>query len=438
MPNLHLLSRFLPSKESAPSAPPSCITEAEDIKWCDVGEAQNTLLEELTKLYWIGIETELESVLIALRYWQKQNQPDLEEADTFIHGFDTFIDQVSDEGRGFADKVRKLQDRKNKDDPANHFKALAQNAEISIAAHRQAVLKKEIRSAVAQYNPHESNEYRRARLLLQSLGLLDIEKLIEHRAPLRSYPFWKRPSVPQLKLDTFAQNTMPILKPRLCNGKCGIAISGSMYCCIKPSNGKEQESAQYLCEGCYAQLVLGKPDSDSFVKLYKHCILKEVVNSRWSRKICKCDDVPHYDTQGMSKSLFPVEKSHNHRKASIPGAVECGLLKLGEIVAEAKYEGMQTVMIKKGSNKKEPVNKKDDNTKATKIRSTERPKTVTAQSQQAPDREQTTGTAVAFEEAKADEDIPLLYRQFAERYPFGNVHMALRVGPLVIENGVKK
>ena len=41
-------------------------------------------------------------------------------------------------------------------------------------------------------------------------------------------------------------------------------------------------------------------------------------------------------------------------------------------------------------------------------------------------------------ESEADEDIPLFFRQFTEKYPFGNVHMALRVGPLVIENGVSQ
>ena len=39
-------------------------------------------------------------------------------------------------------------------------------------------------------------------------------------------------------------------------------------------------------------------------------------------------------------------------------------------------------------------------------------------------------------EALADEDIPLFFRQYTQQYPYGNVHMALPVGPLVIENGV--
>ncbi|CAM1505284.1 Fc.00g109210.m01.CDS01 [Cosmosporella sp. VM-42] len=41
-------------------------------------------------------------------------------------------------------------------------------------------------------------------------------------------------------------------------------------------------------------------------------------------------------------------------------------------------------------------------------------------------------------EARADEDIPPFFRKFVEKYPFGNVHMALRVGPLVIQNGVSQ
>jgi hypothetical protein len=46
-------------------------------------------------------------------------------------------------------------------------------------------------------------------------------------------------------------------------------------------------------------------------------------------------------------------------------------------------------------------------------------------------------TSVATE-AQADGDIPLYFRKFTEKYPFGNVHMALRVGPLIIENGVSQ
>ncbi|KAL1624370.1 hypothetical protein SLS56_007839 [Neofusicoccum ribis] len=39
---------------------------------------------------------------------------------------------------------------------------------------------------------------------------------------------------------------------------------------------------------------------------------------------------------------------------------------------------------------------------------------------------------------EAEKDIPRRVRRYTRRYPFGNVHMALRVGPIVIENGVPK
>jgi hypothetical protein len=45
---------------------------------------------------------------------------------------------------------------------------------------------------------------------------------------------------------------------------------------------------------------------------------------------------------------------------------------------------------------------------------------------------------VGFEEGQVDEDedVPFFLRKSVNKTPFGNVHMALRIGPLIIENGV--
>ena len=40
-------------------------------------------------------------------------------------------------------------------------------------------------------------------------------------------------------------------------------------------------------------------------------------------------------------------------------------------------------------------------------------------------------------EKEAEADIPFFVRRITDRYPFGNVHMALRLGPVVVENGVE-
>ena len=77
--------------------------------------------------------------------------------------------------------------------------------------------------------------------------------------------------------------------------------------------------------------------------------------------------------------------------------MQCGLLKLPELVALAKYDGMQTVLGKgKGMDNVKKISR----------------------------------------DKKSDKDIPFFFRKYTEKYPFGNVHMALRVGPLLVENGV--
>ncbi|EFQ99186.1 hypothetical protein MGYG_02200 [Nannizzia gypsea CBS 118893] len=48
---------------------------------------------------------------------------------------------------------------------------------------------------------------------------------------------------------------------------------------------------------------------------------------------------------GVPLNLFPVDKGAEHRKGGI-GKISCGLLKLGDVVAEAKYNNMRTVITK--------------------------------------------------------------------------------------------
>jgi hypothetical protein len=418
----------------------SSITDGDNIKWHCIGEARDHLLKELTELYWTGVEHELEAVLVALRSWKKHAKVDFEEEeDTFFHGFDTFIDQISEESHAFADKVRQWKDGNDRVVAADYIQNLRQSAELEAAEHQKARLKQEIRDSLEYLQPDKAPARRRARLLLQSLGLLDIDKLVEHRPPLDDYSFWKRPAVPQLKLDKVTQHGIPILEPMRCT-HCRTIIRGSMY--RRPAETANQElraENENICEECFLKHFLTKPNAESFSKMYKHCVLNEIVHPRLSRKICLCEEVPHYDNKGMSLNLYPVSKNAQHRKADGPGAVECGLLQLGPMVAEAKFEGMRriTARSKPKKNGKPDEKNHEPETEKSKVKTANRPKTVTQQSQQAPDRDETTGTAVALEEAEADEDIPYFLRQYAERYPFGNVHMALRVGPIVIENGVR-
>lgn len=47
----------------------------------------------------------------------------------------------------------------------------------------------------------------------------------------------------------------------------------------------------------------------------------------------------------------------------------------------------------------------------------------------------TRGLTASLEEA-LDDDVPLPLRGFTSRFPFGNTHISLMIGPLIIENGV--
>ncbi|KAI1424342.1 hypothetical protein F5Y12DRAFT_797314 [Xylaria sp. FL1777] len=416
------------------------ITKAENLPWALIGDAKDCLFNELEKLYWIGIKQELESVLCTLRAWQAPQYQNIsleDESDSFVHGFDTFIDQVSEASRAFADEVAKWKNRDGEFATESYLEALQRSAQDIASDQKSTQIKTAIRQAI-ESRPNEEISRRRTRLLLQAVGFLDIEKLVEHRPPLDELSFWKRPAIPQLRLDTVSKSGIPILAPLRCSS-CSNIIRGSMYRRTTLNEDPKEREAEDVCEDCYREKFLG---TLGFAKTYKHSILREAISPRISRQICFCDEVPHRDASGKPLSLFPVDKATKHLRAPGPGLVECGLLKLPEIVAEAKYDGMQTLASKKKPkhNKLLADEKREDKErevlKSKKSQKQQQRKIVTQKSQNAPERTTETGTAVAVAEAEADEDVPFFLKRYTENYPFGNVHMALRLGPLVLENGV--
>ena len=112
-------------------------------------------------------------------------------------------------------------------------------------------------------------------------------------------------------------------------------------------------------------------------------------------------------------------------------------------MALAKYDGMQTILGKvRGPDNVKQTSKDGENCIkilqkiiAKKVRF--KLKKVTGASLvDTTKRTAASGETIEFKEAEADEDIPFFFRKYTEKYPFGNVHMALRVGPLLVENGV--
>ena len=93
---------------------PSSITPAPSLPWTSLGAARDHLLDELEALYWDGAAAELDNVVRTLRAWHHEQHPNLadvtveDEDDDNVYGFDTFLDQVSEEAREKCIRERKL------------------------------------------------------------------------------------------------------------------------------------------------------------------------------------------------------------------------------------------------------------------------------------------------------------------------------------------
>lgn len=202
---------------------------------------------------------------------------------------------------------------------------------------------------------------------------------------------------------------------------------------------KTDEKDFDVCENCYRQYYHG---NERMRKLYKHCVLKESINEDQSQKICRCGTVPHINSDGFHRRLFPVNQLDDHRGTDpLKKGIKCGLLNAGTLVAEAKYNGMlskQEKQVDLIDQKRLDQKRKDEEKLFLKGKA---PKFGVSQQQSLVDRNQRVaeaGNSTMLDEQEADEDIPFFLRKFTNKYPFGNVHMALRVGPLIIENGVEQ
>ncbi|KAH0551494.1 hypothetical protein GP486_007292 [Trichoglossum hirsutum] len=402
------------SRRSVPQS--SSITTAPNLRWRRIGAARDHLLSELQKMYWNGVNREMAHILLTLGKWQQPEFASVvlrDESDDFIHGFDTFTDQVSETARDFAARYEARMELWKKGERLSYAQALLERSKDFQADKKSIALKVAVRESLA--------------------GFLDIDKLIVYRPPEENLTFWKRPVAPQLSLIQYDNSCMPLFGPKTCY-ICRGVVRGCMFKSIG------QDAGVTICEDCYRQHHYG---DDRFLKVYKHCILRDSVDREHSRRICHCSTVPHIDSDGRSRSLFPVDEKDQHRGAKSK-AMRCGLLNLNTLVAEAKYQGMlsehekHTDLSEQKRIIKAEEQKRRDLEAAKKRMGTALKVTQQASLIDPSNRTAAAGMSAALEEDEADEDVPFFLRKFANRYPFGNIHMALRVGPLIIENGVEQ
>ena len=216
---------------------------------------------------------------------------------------------------------------------------------------------------------------------------------------------------------------MPVFIPLACT-HCGEVIRGITFQCVEQGcrEFRKKELGDYICENCY--YTSAHPRSH-LTKRYKHSVLQETITPEISRKICRCSSVPRIDKNGITSTLFPVDPTALHRGSPNKGTMKCGLLTLNERIAEAKYESQVSLVEKRKELeiiRKEAVDGREPDGRALK-----------RQSNANLNRDRG-----ALYDEHSDEDIPTHIKRYTDRYPFGNVHVSLMFGPLVIENGAKK
>ena len=343
-----ILSRLPVRGKTSPSLSTTQSNVTTDSPRALIGSAADHLQDAMTQMYWTGVRRELHHILLTLQEWRAKEEysktvlPD--EEDLQIHGYDTFLDQVSQSSHKFRNRndkwarLEELRKRNEKNTSVDHLPTYAealQDRGWDILADMQSTsISQDIRADLRARKPEKPDILRRrARMLLQAAQFLDMDKGIEYRdaGPDKDAlkPASKQQEMPpaQMTLSHYDESDMPVFAPLTCHS-CREAIRGSMF-----RHTKENDD-MIVCEGCYWKHHYNHPD---MTKVYKQCCLRKAISPRDSQKICSCIDVRRREADGKFRDLFPVEDPAEHlNPEGSPGKVRCGLFELGDRVAEAK------------------------------------------------------------------------------------------------------
>lgn len=385
------------------------VNQAAPIPSTKIGPASQHLQDELLEMYWQAVERELPRLLLTFNHWQSNKEmsellPD--ERDLHIHGYDTFVDQVSDVSRQFHRRNKSNQEtkgqkakknKKKEETPPSYDEVLRDRGWDIFADLKSQRIKGTIRASLREreiLNP----ERRRARMVLQSAQFLDIDKIIEHRDLEEP----QNPPNAQMKVACYNDRHQPVFVPQHC-----LECKGIIRGCSFVDTGSE---GVVICEACY----WATPHGDArYMKQHKHCCLPTALTSEISRKLCCCSTVRRRDNNGHSRSLWPIDPSADegdHLNGS-SGRVRCGLYTVTDLLAEAKYASIRYKLGKSES--------------------------LAQLKRKNPTRGETPKPEYAFDMAEPN-DVPGYVRPTVANHSYDDVRMAIRFGPLVFEIGTEK
>ncbi|GKU20485.1 unnamed protein product [Fusarium langsethiae] len=399
----------------------------------NIGLAAEHLQNELLKMYWQGVERELSYLLLTFCRWQSDKEtsgllPD--EEDYHIHGYDTFVDQVSDISRQFHERDKENQgskkqkngEKKNNKEPPPYDEVLRDRGWDIFADIKSQGIKSALRISLSERKIPDPTR-RRARMLLQSAQFLDIDKIIEYRDDEEEHPVWKMSASAQIKVSCYDALNQPVFVPQRCP-ECQAIIRGCTF-------SDTSNEGMIICEGCYRAIYYGQT---RFVKQHKHSCLPTALTPEMSRGLCYCSTVRRRDTHGRSRSLWPMDPvadEGDHIQGGL-GRVGCGLYKVTDLYAEAKYASTQSP-----SGKSESLLKLRQRDIA--IEEVPRPAGALRKQLPRPEHDETSRPEYGYCDGSSTtklEGIPTYLQSRIGESPYGNVHMAIRFGPLIIQNGV--
>ncbi|KAH7032718.1 uncharacterized protein B0I36DRAFT_382737 [Microdochium trichocladiopsis] len=355
-------------------------------------DASTSLRKEVEDLYWHGARAEVQHVLDTLFWWESPKLKDKliptdDERDTFVHGFDTFIDQVSLDGRRFATQAARCRYETSGPEHTGFYRVAlertAQDTRRQIRAERiKCDVREQAEARLTHARDSDTLSRSRTRMFMRAIGLLDIDKILEHeiggkyneptqdlsKREKADQP--QRSAVPQLEVRSINKKTgLPVVAPVLCSA-CNDAIRGSSYEYLQqdhplPPGAHNKDDMQRsklsrrftICETCRS--VLPVKLQSRFSKTYKHSIItSELTTAKHSHQLCKCPVRTSSTAEHMDQNFnkFPMHKSAKHSGVldtgpdhrmqifngeSVLGPTTCGLMKLPMVVARASKQAME-------------------------------------------------------------------------------------------------
>ena len=388
------------------------ITDGPDLPKKEIGPAQDVLEEELLRLYWDGVRQDLLDIVSSLRHCLSVDTLEEEGQDVKVEDYETWVDITRSPVPEYdSPGVSQL-------DTAFH-----RHAWDIYKTVKKARLHDDIRHK-AQKRPSTDVAKRRARLLLQSAQWLDIDKLIEHREP----PPQARLSPANLEQGV-SKSSMPGFEHRKCH-ECQGVIRGSLYTKIKVE-GEHRLAYPIICEGCYCDNHYGE---EGFNKNYNTSPLPKALLSGPVSAMCKCHGKLGIRSDKKDSRPASIDTPLRH------GNPECPVGYYSDMLAESLFASSR-LDFEKGKSLADYQDKhaQEDLKKATDAWRDQKRTTYRPTLRRRTDDEIIGELGLeGIQTASEPSQVPEYLRPMSSVNPWGMVHMALRVGPLVIENGVNK